>query len=168
MARKDGIFRALDTVGNGSGTINAVGDYSTTAQSFRISDTSGRGIIHRIIVSYRDSGAFDTELYGNGIALTNGVRVFLKDSSDQIIQEYTAFPIKSNGDWAAHCYDWTYFQEGAGDNYAAIRWTFSKSGKPVTVKFHEGEYFEVLLNDDFSGLIEHKFVVQGHYARREE
>ena len=168
MARKDGIFRLLDTVGDGSGVTNAIGDYSGTQTSFKITDTTGWGQIERILVSYRDSGAFDTELYGNGIALTNGVRCILRNSDDEIIQEYTAYPILSNGDWAAHCYDWAYFEEGTGDNYAAIRWTFSKSGQPVIVKFDKGEYFEVLLNDDFSGLIEHRFNVQGKYITREE
>jgi len=168
MARKDEIFRLLDTVGDGSGTTNAIGNYTATAQSFRITDTTGWGEIERIIVSYQDAGAFDIEKYGNGIGLTNGVRVFLKNASNEVIQEYTAFPILSNGDWASHCYDWAYFQEGTGDNVAVIRWTFSKSGQPVLVKFDQDEYLEVLLNDDFSGLIKHRFFVQGKHVTREE
>ena len=168
MVRKDGIFRLLDTVGDGSGTTNAIGDYSAVATSFKITDTSGWGSIERIMISYRDTGSFDTELYGNGIALTNGLKVFLKDTNDAVIQEYTAFPIKTNGDWASHCYDWAYFDTGTGDNYASIRWTFAKSGQPVIVKFDQGEYLEVLLNDSFINLVEHKFIVQGVYTTREE
>ncbi len=168
MARKDGIFRLLDTVGNGTGTTDAIGDYSSTPQSFRISDSTGWGEIHRIIIMLQDSGSFDMELYGNGLALTNGVRVFLKNGSDEVIQEYTAFPILSNADWMGHCYDYAHSDIGQGDEVGSIRWTFSKAGQPVIVKFDQGEYLEVYLNDDFTGLTHHRFTVQGKYITRTE
>jgi len=168
MGRTDGIFKVLDTVGDGSGTYDAIGDYSVTPQSFKITDTTGWGVITRMMIMLEDSGSFDSGLYGNGLALTNGVRIYLKNSSDEVLQEYTSFPIKTNGEWAGHCYDLNYFNWGSGNEVATIRWTFSNSGQPIEVHFNEGEYLEVYLNDDFSGLVKHRFTVQGHYKTRPE
>lgn len=168
MKRYDEIFRLLDTVGNGTGTTEATGNYSVTPQSFKYTAPSGWAEIQRIIVMIQDTGAFDIEEYGNGVALTNGIRVFLRDSEDNVIQEYTSFPIKSNGDWAGHCHDFNHFDFGTGDEVGTIRWTFAKSGQPIIVKLDQGEYFEVLLNDDFSGLNKHRFTIQGHYITRTE
>ena len=115
-----------------------------------------------------DGGSIDSGSYGNGIALTNGIRVYLKNSSDEVMQEFTAFPIKTNAHWAAHCHDLTVHDFGTGNGLESIRWTFSKSGQPIIVKFDQGEYFEVYLNDNFSGLVNHTFIVQGKYVTQIE
>ena len=167
MARNKGIFRLLDTVGNGTGDTEAIGDYSVVATSFKITDTTGWGSIERLIVMIEDTGSFDSGLYGNGLGLTNGIRVYVKNVSDEVLQELTSFPILTNGDWAGHCHDFNHFNWGSGNEVASIRWTFSKSGQPALIKFDHGEYLEVLLNDDFSNLVKHRFTVQGKYVTKE-
>ena len=84
------------------------------------------------------------------------------------MQEYTSFPLLSNGDWAGQCFDYNYITFGTGDEIGVVRWTFANSGQPIIVKFNHGEYLEVYLNDDFSGLTHHRFTVQGHQVTREE
>jgi len=166
MARTESIYRLLDTVGDGSGTTNAIGNYATVPASFKITDTTGHATIERMIVMLEDTGTFDSGAYGNGVALTNGIRVYLKDTDDAVLQEYTAFPILTNGDWAGHCHDFNHYSYGTGNEVASIRWTFGKSGQPIEVRFNEGEYLEVYLNDDFTNLVKQKFTVQGKYVTR--
>lgn len=167
MARKKPIFRLLDTTGDGTGTTEATGDYSSTPASFRISDTEGWGIIHRMIVYIEDGGSFDSGRYGNGLQLTNGVRVYIRDADDEILAELTSFPVTTNGEWQGQCHDYIHSSYGTGNELASIRWTFSKSGQPAEVRFDQGEYLEVYLNDDFSDLVKHRFTVQGHYTTEE-
>lgn len=158
------IFQLLDTVGDGSGINEAVGDYSGTPQGFKFKPSIGSALIERVIIMIEDGGSFDSGLYGNGISLTNGIKVYLKDKDDNIINEYTSFPIKTNGDLAGHCHDFNHFNWGAGNEVASIRWTFSKAGEPIFISAHEGEYLEFYLNDDFSGLVKHRFTIQGKYS----
>ncbi len=75
------IYQYLDTNGDGTGTTNAIGNYSVTADDFYYEATRPCDI-ERMIVCVRDTGAFDAEDYGNGVALTNGIRVLVHDLAD--------------------------------------------------------------------------------------
>ena len=165
------ISRALDTVGDGSGTKNAVGDYSGGVEEFMIAPAAGEVfLIQRMIVSYKASAspAWQSTLYGQNIPLTNGVEVESQNSGGV---NYTLtdpdHPILSNADWAGYCYDFTLFSFGSGPDQAAIRWTFAKSGSQVRLDGAHGDKLVVKLNDDFSGsgadsgLTDQHFVVQG-------
>jgi len=164
MTANKHVFQLLSSDGDGTGTSSAVGDYSVTPLSLKIDAVAHSDIIiERMIVMIQDSNAMDTEDYGNLATLTNGIRVYVRNSSDAIIEEITVFPILSNGHWAGHCHDFTIHGFNSGDRIASIRWTFAKSGKPIVLKAASGNYLEVLLNDDFTGLVDHKFDVQGYY-----
>lgn len=158
------IYQLLDTIGDQLGSTEVNGDYSVTPQGFKFKPTENSALIERAFIMIEDSGSFDSGLYGNGLSLTNGIRVYLRDKDDNIITEYTSFPIKTNGDWAGHCFDFNHFNWGAGNEVAAVRWTFSKAGEPIFISAHKGEYLEFYLNDDFSGLIKHRFTIQGKYV----
>lgn len=166
MNRKH-IMKVLSSNGDGTGTSNAVGDYSVTPLSLRYeanNDGASEIIyIERMIVKIQDTGTLDADTYGNGISLTNGIRVYIRNSADTILEELTSYPITSTGDWAGHCHDATHHAFGVGDEILSVRWTFARSGLPVILKATEGEYLEVYLNDNFTGLVEHKFIIQGHY-----
>ena len=162
-SRRVPIFQLLSSNGDGTGISDGTGDYSTTPMSLRCSRSYGWAHIARVIIMIQDEGTFDAESYGNAIMLTNGIRVYVKNASDAVLWEMTSFPILSNGDWMGHCHDLNYSDIGTGDNIVSIRWTFDKAGQECIVKFDEGEYLEVYLNDDFSGLTHHRFTVQGHH-----
>lgn len=158
------IFKLLSSNGDGTGTTNAIGDYSVTPLSLKYGPSSTEDVeIGRMIVKIEDAGTFDADKYGNNITLTNGIRCYVKDSSDAVIEEITAFPIISSGDWAGHCHDVTLHSFGTGNNVLTVRWTFSRSGHPIELHLTNGQYFEIYLNDDFTGLIEHRFQIQGYF-----
>ena len=151
---------------NGS-TIEAIGNYAAAPESFRFKCKSGSQKLHRarIIVTIEDSGEFNTDLYGKDIVLTNGISLMVRDESDTLLMDYTDDdPVHTNVEWAEYCYDVQYhdFGTGSANKFLNVRWTFERSGKFLSLS--SGDYLEVSLNDDFTGLVAHRFLVQGYYA----
>lgn len=155
------ISKDLDTTGDGSGTTNAIGNYASEATSFKIAPGDNQTfILHRLIISVEDAGAFDAAVYGNGITLTNGMVLRVSDASG-VLFKLTGDNIKSNADWAEHCHDLTIHNFGIGNVIMTARWTFSESGVPIELNGDKGQFLEIVLNDDFSALVEHHFLIQG-------
>lgn len=121
-----------------------------------------RVALHRMITYLQDTGNFSVSTYGNGVILANGIRILVRDVNDAIVSEIDGgTPIQSNADWSSLCYDINYHSFGVGDNALSVRWTFHRAGAPILINGTVGEYFVVELNDDFSGLTDHTFNVQG-------
>ena len=159
----DHIFYLLS---NGS-TTNAVGDYSSAVEQFTFTVPSGRvAEIERMIVFISDVGTFPSDKYGYNLDITTGLRVFVRDANDDIVLTLDAgHPITKNADWAAMCYDTNFLSLGAGEDSLAVRWTFAKSGAPLYLKGRLGHYLSVELNDTYSDLVEHHFLIQGIYRK---
>jgi len=153
-------FRYADTVGDGSGSV----EMNVASGVFKLAPLAGESkiLVERVLISVRDTGTFDTNAYGNGIALTNGIGMALHRASDDavLIDLLGGYPIKTNGDWAAACYDMNVATYGSGDQVMSIRWTFSKTGVPLVVK--SGEYLGVTIADDLTALSHQRFFFQGN------
>lgn len=157
------IYRFLDTNGNGTGTKNAVGDYSVAAEEFHIQPpVSLRYSLYRMIVCIEDTAGMRAEYYGDlASALTNGIKVSVDDGAATELCDLTdGDPVKSNAGWGRHCFDVDVKTWGAGNELLLVRWTFSKAGAPVFLQ--EGHRLIVTLNDDLTGLVSHNFMVQGY------
>ena len=154
----------FDYLSNGS-TIHAIGNYATP-ESFRVTCKIGsqKLYINRLIVYIEDSGAFLSAKYGADLTLTNGIHVHVKDSSDALLLDLTgANPVLTNAQWSGLCYDVALDTYGAGNNGSlAVRWTFANAGAPISLS--PGDYLEVELEDDYTGLVDHTFMVQGLYT----
>jgi hypothetical protein len=156
------VFRLFSSTGTGAGTTSAVGDYSVTPLSLQIkSRATDYLVINRIIISVEDAGNFDAGGYGNGSALTNGIRIYLKDGDGEIA-ELTSFPITTNSHWAAHCHDLTIHSFGTGNTLMSVRWTIGASGRPLVLNGPDGHYLEVVFNDDHTNLIAQRVIGQGY------
>jgi len=156
------IFRYLDTDGDGTGTKDSAVDHSSSQGKYFITPQSETEIleIHRGIVHVADGSIFSAEKYGGIAALTNGIRIVILDADDDIICDLTdGLPIKSNGEWGRVCFDAVPSNYGQGDEYLNVRWTFSKSGSPITLAY--GEKLAMLIDDDLSDLLSHTIQVQG-------
>ena len=151
---------------NGS-TTDAIGDYSGAVSKFTFAPDSGRvAEIERMLVYVSDAGTFPSNKYGYNLVLTNGIRAYVRDADDEIILTLDAgHVIKKNADWSAMCYDVDFIDGGAGEDSMAVRWTFAKSGAPLYLKGRSGHYLSVELNDDFTDLVEHHFLIQGIYRK---
>lgn len=155
--------RYLDTNGIGTGTKNANGDYSTVSDIFYIQPPAGTQYeINRMIVEIEDTAGFQAEEYGNlGAALTNGITVREQNGDGTVIDLTDGIPIKTNAGWGALCYDVDLKTWGAGDEVLLVRWTFATAGNPLFLNGDSLDRLEVILNDNFTGLVEHYFLVQG-------
>ena len=146
--------RILDTVGDGSGTKNANGDYSSASQDFLIRCPVGgvqwdndfgrllrrvtyggprRDILYitRMLVTVQDAANMRAEHYGTlGTALATGITVLHRDSEGATLTDLTdGAAITSNAGWGAFCYDVDIKAWGAGDELLLARWTFAKQGQ---------------------------------------
>lgn len=151
---------------NGS-TIEAVGNYAGDVEQFKFTCKDGNQKLHlaRMIITLEDNGEFNTDLYGKDIVLTNGVGVFVRNSDDELLIDMTADDkVHTNIEWSQYCFDVEYHDFGTGNanKWLAVRWTFEKSGKFLSLS--AGDYISAELNDDFTGLIAHRFLIQGFYA----
>ncbi len=159
--------RYLDTNGNGTGTKDAVGNYSGAEEIFYLKPADGEFMqVNRLIITVRDTGAMDAANYGSTSPLTTGVVVREHSDDSGVIVDWTdGVPIKKNADWGSHCYDADVKTWGAGDEFLLVRWTFGASGLPMLLDGSRGDKLEVVLNDDFTGtgagLNEHRFLAQG-------
>ncbi len=159
MPRINNFFAYLDTVGNGTGSSDGAVDASGADVVLKYVPTKGVKI-HRMLVFIRDSGAIQAERYGaisNG--LTNGILMIATDGTESV-DLMGGLPVKSNADWSRNCYDMQPLTFGSGDNFVNVRWTFAKSGIPLIME--AGDSLEVTLQDDLSGLVEHRFKIEGY------
>jgi len=159
-------YRFLDTVGDGSGTKSAIGNYSETGDGetiFRIAPPANTiYYVSRMLVHVVDSGSFDSGSYGNAITLVNGIAMKLVNSGGLVQDMLDGVPIITNPDWARQCYDVSSSSYGSGNETLSVRWTFTKAGKFIALSGDNGDELQVVFHDDFSDLVAHYFQVQGY------
>lgn len=150
---------------SGSKDVNAS---FTNAQFFVRPQHNETMRISRMLVSIKDAAIDNYDDYGaiNG-GLPNGIQVWL-DKNGTLFRLDDNHPIKTNGDWAALCYDVAISNLGAGDDYVTIRWSFYKSAGGSTdggieLVGKNNDRFYIVANDDLTGLTQHHFIVQGQY-----
>lgn len=157
-----GVYQYLDSNGDGSGTINLVGNYASAAAEFYYTNPNHTVQIERMIVMVEDTGNMSGDYYGStASALTNGIKLQVRDNNGNILTDIMAgAPILTNNDWQGKCHDlilpiWA----AAGNKNYSVRWTFSKSGKPIVLA--PDWRLSLILNDDLTGLVKHRYQVQG-------
>jgi hypothetical protein len=156
------LYRYLDTVGDGSGTKNANGDYSATTATLLLTPSAGEYFhVNRMIVSIEDSSGGSAAEYGNATALDSGILVLVNDANGTVADLTDSEKITTNASWGKLCYDVDQKTWGTGNELFLVRWTFGKSGQMVTLDGDQGEYMEVKIHGNCSGLVSHYFMVQG-------
>jgi hypothetical protein len=125
-------------------------------------------VIHRGILYIEDNANMTVSGYGGGAALTNGVDVTVNRQGPdgaEILALNCQEPIHNNGEWGSLCYDISFTSPGAGNNILLLRWTFSRSGKPVILNGKHNDKLVMNVQDDLSSLVSHRFFVQGYSTR---
>ena len=145
--------------------MNVVGTLASPV-SFRIVPPNGAlsllWQLTRMLINMTDASAMDDGKFG-GITggLTNGVVVRIV-KGDGSIQELTNW--KVNGDLALDMYDVNYIDTtlGPAGLYGLRgRWTFTKAEFIVELDGSAGDYFEILIQDDLTGLDNFEIKSQG-------
>lgn len=160
------VSRFLDTNGDGTGTKNAIGNYSGAVTKFKLTPAAGEIFrVARLIISIEDTNGMTAAEYGNlGSALTNGVLVRVENGAGTVLDLTDGDPIITNAEFGSYCFDVTVKSWGQtpDDDLLVARWTFAKYEQMIRLVGDRGEFLSVVLNDDFSGLIAHKFMAQGY------
>lgn len=158
------IFQHLTPNGDGTGGFNANGDYSSTEEIFYIQPPSDKVYcIQRMIGMIEDSNNMRAEYYGDmGVALTNGITVRVSNNNGVILDMTNGHPIKRNAEWGQFCYDVDLKSWGTGNEFILIKWDLSLPEQSLFLTGANGDKLELILNDDFSGLVSHHFVIEGH------
>lgn len=167
MSIKQPVFRFLDTVGDGTGEKNAIGDYSSVPQEFKLAPKLHEGFfVAQLIVLIAVNGALGSGVYGGGgmgnDPLTNGVQVYKKKLSVVTANLTDGVTVKSSGDWLRFGPDVEVMDFGPGDNHIMFRFTVVKNDNVLALSGNDKESLVVSLSDDFTGLTKHYFMAHGH------
>ena len=159
---KELLTRALDTNGDGSGTSNANGDYSGAEEVFYIQPPAGVTFyLSAVNISIEDTNDFDGGMYGSNIVLTNGISMRIVNDAGRNNDLMDNYTVKTNGNWGSLCHDINYESFGTGSNLLGVRWSFKDFGQFIQLDGDKGGRLEVVLHDDFTGLVSHHFFVNG-------
>lgn len=149
---------------NGTGTLqtNMTGDF-LSGSVISIIPAAGEILrIESLKVSLSTTHTMSLELYGNLSALGTGVLIRLMDGDGTVLAlTDPSLAIKNNSEYAVYASDVTNREWGLEKNLA-VKWDFSDSGTVLRIDGDSSERLEVLLQDDFSGLISHRFRVTGY------
>lgn len=152
--------RFMDTVGDGSGSINAsvVGSLGTPSQFIIKPEANQILYMSRLLIFIEDSGTLDSGGFGNGTALTNGI-VFLKYRyfglpGEFVVQGFQLeqLPIKKNQEFKALCHDEIFSDYGTGTQSLSWRYTFLKDtdGDPIFLQGANQEAYVAEIRDDLT------------------
>jgi len=139
------------------GNENAILDYSSTPTDYFVQAPEGDVLgVGALFATIEDLGIFRYCNYGAGASLTNGISVQHTDSEGGEIVSFTnGVPITCNGQWISSSYDRTLSEDPAVNNWMTIRWDLGAERLPLVLSY--GERLAVTLNDDFTGLVSHRF-----------
>jgi hypothetical protein len=113
----------------------------------------------RLLINITDNLSMDDGKFGGIAALANGVnlRIIKGDNSIQDIANW-----KTNGDIALDMFDAPYTNKAPAGEYGLRgRWTFTKAEFIVELEGSEGDYFELLVQDDLTDLTNFEIKCQG-------
>lgn len=154
------LFKFLDTNGDQSGTINAIGNYSSTPTDFFIKPPANKIYrLSRMIILIVSPAVIASGQYGSIDALTNGIKVLFTNSETI---ELNKIPIKTHEDWGGICHDSQALNYGnVAGKAVSVRWSFFNSGEDFWLNGKSDCKFIIRLNDNFSSLVTHRFYIQG-------
>lgn len=158
----DKSFVIGDTIEKSLVIMNVLGTL-VAPQSFKVMPPAG-DIWHltRILIEMTHSTAGDNGLFGNLPALTNGV---VLRRYDGLTGTYATFTVwKTNSDIVTDMYDVTYSaRSGGGGSYGTnARGSFDRAKAIVYLDGDAGDYLELLVQDDLTGLASFRIKAQGH------
>lgn len=151
----------LTASGNGQGTYNLNGDYSSAPTDFYYQATS-KYYIQTLLISISDTTNFNQTDYG-GIAsgtITNGVKLFIKPNGLSEIPLLSGVAFKYNYEWLQVTPHTLLTQFAGTPQTLSINFDITTDyGMPITMDI--GDRFIIRLNDNFTGLINHTFGLRG-------
>lgn len=157
------LLRFLDTNGDGTGTTDAIGNYSVTPATFFVQPPAGyKFILTELQIHLSDGGTFGSTVYGSlGAALTNGFSLLGKRNGVTILDLMSGVPVKNNDQLTHLTSRVNLISWAAVNNSLNITFSALDFDTPFILSAAAVDTLEVTLNDDFTGLVDHTFIVRG-------
>ena len=160
------VYRSMSL--NGATPVTAINrnmnlNGSITPQRFKMGPAAGEIYqLTRMMLAIRDTGTFDSGGWGNngGSPLTNGVELGMFIGG--VEYNMSVVPWRSHIDIAATAFDFEHRNFGAGDEFVVARLTFTKAGQAIRLVGDDGDYVWADINDDLTGLVEQRIMIQGY------
>jgi hypothetical protein len=143
---------------NGAG---AAFDLNVASGDFRVVVPTGQTVaISRVLLEYTMVGMRYDRFAGLGAALTNGIEVKAYDKADtELVDFLDGGVIKTNADWALLAGVDGAISAAAGPDLVPVRWSLFKAGSQI--RFTEGQYIEIKIQDNLSTLASFTAAAQG-------
>ena len=152
-------------MGDGTGTIDAIGDYSVTPLILKIKPTPPEILyIHNLSFVILDGNIDQLMRYG-GLAgpLTNGITSTLIRGDGYPNTELVVPPIKANSDFAYLADGGFQLTETAGGDMLLVSVDLKQIyGRPVLLDSARFEEWQWVFNDNFTGLNQNGIMAAGH------
>ena len=158
------LMRFLDVVGDGSGAKNANGDYSSVQGIFRLAPAAST--VYRVAllnIMIEDTAGLAAETYGaiSG-GITNGVQLRIHNGTSTVLDLLDEEPIKLNSQWLGVCPGAEVNAWGSVNEILTARWDLKAAGMFLRLDGDASAELQIVLDDDLTGLISHRFFVQGY------
>ena len=146
---------------------NMAVDGSSTAQVFTLSNNSEVDVdITRSIIKIITDTEGDLDDFGDLATLTNGIVMRHAKADGTYENILTA---RNNSEIALHAYDYTTYDAtnpSQGVYGSLTRFSFAGQEKlGVAIRLKKNERLEMVIQDNLSGLIDFKVMVQGHFTQ---
>jgi len=153
-------WRHFDTIGDGTGDTDFIGDYSVTPVVPRMDCAEDEFLfIHYVTTIIEDATKFDPSKYGNLPALTNGITMGVYGPDGVERHRFNQHTIKTAAAWI-HQAESSVAQEGTGAHIFIAKLEFTGISADG-YRLYPGDSLRVVLNDNFTGLDDHEFVAHG-------
>jgi len=146
--------RFLDTIGDGTGSIDMNIDGSVTPVDFMVTCPPNRkikGFSFAIII--KDLDVWGDDRYGGLDPLPNGVTGFLQRVGEPRQDWFAQLPVRTNTDWLTYCHASTNSQF---EKSVRFEYDFRKEGPGLHL--YPGDYGGISINDDLT-------LLDGHFCR---
>ena len=157
------LIQFLSSNGDGTGTTDAIGNYSVTPLTLYIQpDPEEVLVINELICHVSDSGKFLQGVYGSlASPLTNGIIIQVSDNSGIILPITNSHPIKSNDDYM-HLTEMALQDFGGVADSLRASFTASHFGTELLLHGALNQKLEIIISDNCTGLDDHHFIVHGY------
>lgn len=163
--RLESLVRRLDENGDGTGDVNAIGDYSITPATFSIVPPVDRiFLLTEFTHLMTDNGSLNADGYGGiNTPLPNGLLINLITNGFQY--DLAASPILCNTDLLRLSNDFRIVTFSASKQSLVTRFyprlDINGRRKPIVLNGSKGDRLDVICQDDFGSIQEQNFTVHG-------
>ena len=154
----------LDTNGDGTGTRNAVGDYSATPTDFYYQPPVGVTVeLTKLIIHVADKGLFSFDGYGAISAgqVVNGLQVLVERLGQVVLVLTDGEPITDNASMSHLNTDYQLVHFSNNHDSSSVSFDVATFDTPLQLHGDLGDKLILRLNDDFTGLDDHHFIAYG-------